>query len=223
MRRSSRLQLARRSGDRGQDRKRIERLCRYISRPPIARERLSELPDGRIAYPLRHRWRDGTTHVVFEPKEFLENLAVLVLWAPQKCAEIPRSLRTGVKVARGGDSGSFGSSDSGRFPVTRSGLLLSPAVLALDDRVSPVRWCVRGNRGDPPTLGDSGPLELVGPPPRAPPVAPDRPASQVVRNSSFRVFVASSRALFGYLRLVSGFNRQCRVWARLSAGSAAKQ
>jgi hypothetical protein len=64
----------------GQDRKRIERLCRYISRPPIARERLSELPDGRIAYQLRHRWRDGTTHVVFEPKELLEKLAVLVPW-----------------------------------------------------------------------------------------------------------------------------------------------
>jgi hypothetical protein len=64
----------------GQDRKRIERLCRYISRPPIARERLSELQGGRIAYELRHRWRDGTTHVVFEPMELLEKLSVLVPW-----------------------------------------------------------------------------------------------------------------------------------------------
>ncbi|MCP4039502.1 MAG: transposase, partial [bacterium] len=62
------------------DRKRLERICRYISRPPIARERLSELPDGRIAYRLRHPWRDGTTHVVFEPTELLEKLAVLVPW-----------------------------------------------------------------------------------------------------------------------------------------------
>ena len=64
----------------GRDRKRIERLCRYISRPPIARERLLELPDGRIAYRLRHPWRDGTTHVVFEPTELIEKLAVLVPW-----------------------------------------------------------------------------------------------------------------------------------------------
>jgi hypothetical protein len=64
----------------GHDRKRIERLCRYISRPPIARERLSELPDGRIAYRLRHPWRDGTTHVVFTGIELIEKLAVLVPW-----------------------------------------------------------------------------------------------------------------------------------------------
>jgi hypothetical protein len=64
----------------GQDRARLERLCRYISRPPIARERLFELPDGRIAYRLRHPWRDGTTHVVFEPTELIEKLAVLVPW-----------------------------------------------------------------------------------------------------------------------------------------------
>jgi hypothetical protein len=41
------------------DRARLERLCRYIARPPIATKRLSELPDGRIAYALRHPWRDG--------------------------------------------------------------------------------------------------------------------------------------------------------------------
>ncbi len=64
----------------GQDLGRLERLCRYISRPPIARERLLELPDGRIAYRLRHPWRDGTTHVVFEPTELIEKLAVLVPW-----------------------------------------------------------------------------------------------------------------------------------------------
>ena len=64
----------------GQDRKRIERLCRYISSPPITRERQSELQGGRIAHQLRHRWRDGATHVVFEPKELLEKLAGLVPW-----------------------------------------------------------------------------------------------------------------------------------------------
>jgi hypothetical protein len=60
-----------------QDRARLERLLRYIARPPISTQRLSELPDGRIAYELRHPWRDGTTHVVFTGIELLEKLAVL--------------------------------------------------------------------------------------------------------------------------------------------------
>ncbi len=59
------------------DRARLERLARYIARPPIATQRLSELKDGRMAYQLRHPWRDGTTHVVFTGVELLEKLAVL--------------------------------------------------------------------------------------------------------------------------------------------------
>jgi hypothetical protein len=60
------------------DRQRLERLCRYVARSPVATERLSRLEDGRLLYRLRHRWRDGTTHVVFEPQEFVEKLAALV-------------------------------------------------------------------------------------------------------------------------------------------------
>ena len=32
----------------------------------MAAERLRQLSDGRLLYELRHRWRDGTTHVAFE-------------------------------------------------------------------------------------------------------------------------------------------------------------
>jgi hypothetical protein len=60
------------------DRKRLERVCRYTARPAVATERLRELPDGRFAYALRHPWRDGTTHVVFEPRELLARLAAQV-------------------------------------------------------------------------------------------------------------------------------------------------
>jgi hypothetical protein len=60
------------------DRRRLERLCRYVARPPIATQRLSEAPDGRIVYRLRHRWRDGTTHVVFDPLDLVARLAALV-------------------------------------------------------------------------------------------------------------------------------------------------
>ena len=34
--------------------------------------------DGQVALQLRHRWIDGTTHVAFDPVEFLGRLAVLV-------------------------------------------------------------------------------------------------------------------------------------------------
>jgi len=62
----------------GRDRARIERLCRYAARPPLATERLERMPDGRLLYRLRHRFRDGTTHVVFEPIDFVAKLAALV-------------------------------------------------------------------------------------------------------------------------------------------------
>jgi len=33
----------------------LERLCRYAGRPPVAIERLSLLPDGRLLYRLKRR------------------------------------------------------------------------------------------------------------------------------------------------------------------------
>ncbi|MBZ5641079.1 MAG: transposase, partial [Acidobacteriia bacterium] len=60
------------------DRRRLERLCRYAARPALAAERLCLDPDGRLVYRLRHRWRDGTTHLLLDPLELMERLAVLV-------------------------------------------------------------------------------------------------------------------------------------------------
>ena len=37
----------------------IERLCRYITRPPIADKRLSLAPDGNIRYALKTPYRDA--------------------------------------------------------------------------------------------------------------------------------------------------------------------
>jgi len=39
---------------------------------------LSLLHDGQVLYALKHRWRDGTTHVAFEPLDFVARLAALV-------------------------------------------------------------------------------------------------------------------------------------------------
>jgi hypothetical protein len=46
--------------------------------PSLAAERLSQSADGRLIYQLKQPWRDGTTHVGFEPLELLEKLAALV-------------------------------------------------------------------------------------------------------------------------------------------------
>jgi Putative transposase len=60
------------------DRMRLERLARYAARPALSTERLSELPDGRLLYRLKRRWRNGTTEVVFERADFIAKLAALV-------------------------------------------------------------------------------------------------------------------------------------------------
>jgi hypothetical protein len=60
------------------DRRRLERLCRYVARPPLASDRLEARPDGRLALRLKTRWRDGTTHILMERHELLERLAPLI-------------------------------------------------------------------------------------------------------------------------------------------------
>jgi hypothetical protein len=62
---------------RADDRLGLERLCRYLLRPPLAQERLSRLADGRVVCTLARPWHDGTRHLIFTPHEFLERLAAL--------------------------------------------------------------------------------------------------------------------------------------------------
>jgi len=59
------------------DRARVEHLCRYLLRPALVQERLRLRADGRVVLKLKGAWRDRTTHLVFEPLEFLAKLAAL--------------------------------------------------------------------------------------------------------------------------------------------------
>ena len=59
-------------------RERLEHVCRYALRPPMPGDRVRVAGDGQVVLQLRHRWIAGTTHVVFDPVEFLGRLAVLV-------------------------------------------------------------------------------------------------------------------------------------------------
>ena len=63
---------------RADQRKELEQLCRYIARPAIANERLKRNRAGQIVLQLKSPYKDGTTHIVMEPLEFMERLAALV-------------------------------------------------------------------------------------------------------------------------------------------------
>ena len=60
------------------DRKRLEQLCRYITRPALSDERVQVNAAGQVELKLKTPWRDGTTHLVMTPLVFMQRLAALV-------------------------------------------------------------------------------------------------------------------------------------------------
>ena len=61
-----------------EDRDALEQLCRYITRPALANERVQINAAGQVVLKLKTAWRDGTTHLVMSPLEFMQRLAALV-------------------------------------------------------------------------------------------------------------------------------------------------
>jgi ribosomal protein S27E len=59
-------------------REKLERLARYVSRPPVSVEWLSLTAQGQVRYRLKTPYRDGTTDSVLEPLDFIARLAALV-------------------------------------------------------------------------------------------------------------------------------------------------
>lgn len=60
------------------DRKRLEQLCRYITRPALSAERVQCNAAGQVELKLKTLRRDGTTHLVMSPLAFMQRLAALV-------------------------------------------------------------------------------------------------------------------------------------------------
>jgi len=58
--------------------KQLERLCKYVTRPPVAQERLEERADGRLELTLKNVWKDGTRALIFEPHDLLTGLVAAV-------------------------------------------------------------------------------------------------------------------------------------------------
>ena len=56
----------------------LERLCRYITRPAITSERLTHNKVGQVMLTLETPCRNGTTHIVLSPLEFMQRLIALV-------------------------------------------------------------------------------------------------------------------------------------------------
>jgi hypothetical protein len=59
-------------------REQLEHVCRYLLRPPLALERLTESSGGQLLYELPHARRDGSTHLLLDPLELIEKLSVLI-------------------------------------------------------------------------------------------------------------------------------------------------
>jgi hypothetical protein len=49
------------------DRSRLERLCRYVIRPPVAARRLRVVDDETLVFRLKTPWADDTTSLVLSP------------------------------------------------------------------------------------------------------------------------------------------------------------
>jgi len=62
----------------GRDRRRLERLCRYMARPPLCAERLEVQDDGKVRYEFRGPWKDGTRGILLAPLDFIARLCALV-------------------------------------------------------------------------------------------------------------------------------------------------
>ena len=165
-------------------RDRLERVCRYALRPPVAQDLLQLTDDGQVQLTLRRPWADGTSHLLFEPVELLERLAALtprprvnlilyhgvlgaraawrslvVQYPPPRRGQCCRSLRRGPRGA-GGDTG----------PVPRPELSLGGL-----DAPQPGSGCARVSsvwRTPPVDRPDRGPGGDSTHP--APPRAPDR-------------------------------------------------
>ena len=60
------------------DRQALEQLCRYITRPALANERVQTNAAGQVVLKLKTPWRDGTMQLVMSPLEFMQRLAALV-------------------------------------------------------------------------------------------------------------------------------------------------
>jgi hypothetical protein len=62
----------------GRDRARLERLCRYMLRPPFAQSAVEETADGQVRVHFKKPRRSGATYAQMRPEIFVARLCALV-------------------------------------------------------------------------------------------------------------------------------------------------
>ena len=55
-----------------------ERLCRYITRHPLAQDRLELRPDGKLVLTLKSFWKDGIRAILLEPRHLIIRLIAAI-------------------------------------------------------------------------------------------------------------------------------------------------
>ncbi len=56
----------------------MSRLCRYITRAPLAQDRLELRPDGKLELTLKNVWKDGTRALLLEPRDLIIRLIAAI-------------------------------------------------------------------------------------------------------------------------------------------------
>jgi len=56
----------------------LERLCKYVPRPPLAVGRLTQVSDELLSFQLKTPWSDGTCAILLSPLELVEKISALV-------------------------------------------------------------------------------------------------------------------------------------------------
>jgi hypothetical protein len=92
------------------DRKRLEQLCRSITRPALSDERVQLNATGLVELKLKTPWRDWTTHLVMRPLEFMQRLA----------ARATEGRPSGSRAAAQGASDQFGAEREAAAASSRS-------------------------------------------------------------------------------------------------------
>lgn len=68
---------------RADDHRALEHLCRYNTRPALAKERVQTNAAGEVVLKLKTPWRDSTTRLVMSPLEFMQRHAERLLCGSQ--------------------------------------------------------------------------------------------------------------------------------------------
>ena len=119
------------------DRKALEQLCRYITRPALANERVQCNATGQVVLKLKTPWRDGTMHLVMSLLEIMKRLAALATPRRQQAAgplsgrARERLLRVGQFRAASVAEGSNCDRDR-RLPAVRRRRLISNVSFGID-------------------------------------------------------------------------------------------